>query len=48
MNEMDLTRNPGQGARNRARSSLLQGYPDENEESPLPQFPGVWKTAIIR
>ena len=34
--------------RDRACPGLLQGFPDECEESPLPQPIGVWKTAIIR
>jgi len=45
---MGSAQKSGQATRGRARSSLRQGYPDENEESRLPQILGWWKSAIIR
>jgi hypothetical protein len=33
---------------NCVRPLWTQGFPDEDEESLLPQIMGVWKTVIIR
>jgi hypothetical protein len=48
MKEMAPERQPRVAVRGRACPDLPQGYPDECDESPLPQLMGVWKTAIIR
>jgi hypothetical protein len=48
MNHMPAPEELKRAARGRSCSSFVQGFPDENEESRLPQLIAVWKTAIIR
>jgi hypothetical protein len=48
LNEMEVAAQPAGHEHGPTRSSSLQGYPDENEESLLPRILGVWKVAIIR
>jgi hypothetical protein len=48
LNEMEVVAKLAGREHGPTRSSSLQGYPDENEESLLPRILGVWKVAIIR